>query len=88
MWRSRNKNKTNIILQSYPSSKFNVYSCECFVCHKEIVINTGVASVNIYSNEFEKLNSPHDLWPFKKDQHYNEKGYKLIGEILFDNLNL
>ena len=55
------------------------------------VINL-VKSLNIHiidiSNEFEKLNSPHDLWPFKKDQHYNEKGYKLIGEILFDNLNL
>ena len=35
------------------------------------------------SLEFEKLENPYQYWPFEKDGHYNENGYKFVAENLF-----
>ena len=35
------------------------------------------------SLEFEKLENPYQYWPFEREGHYNENGYKFVAENLF-----
>ena len=50
-----------------------------------LIKKKNIQLINI-KNFFDKFNDPLDLFPYRLSGHYNEKGYKLISEEIFDNL--
>jgi hypothetical protein len=52
----------------------------------QIVENLNIPIIDI--NElFEKHEDPLSLFPFRKRNHYNEKGYQLIAKTIFEKIN-
>ena len=50
-----------------------------------LIKKKNIQLINI-KNFFDKFNDPLDLFPYRLSGHYNEKGYKLISEEIFNNL--
>ena len=52
----------------------------------EILNRNKIQLIDI-SVEFEKYQNPIELFPLSRDAHYNEKGYKLVAEKIFKEIN-
>ena len=51
------------------------------------IINQHNVNLIDISNEFEKLENPYQYYPFERDGHYNEDGYRLIASVLYKYIN-
>jgi hypothetical protein len=47
------------------------------------IINQNNIDLIDISNEFEKLKNPYQYYPFERDGHYNEEGYRFIANVLY-----
>lgn len=47
------------------------------------IINLNNIDLIDISNEFEKLKNPYQYYPFERDGHYNEEGYRFIANVLY-----
>jgi len=52
----------------------------------QIVQNLNIPIIDINKELFEKHKDQLSLFPFRKLGHYNEKGYELIAETVFDKI--
>ena len=48
-----------------------------------MVENLNIRIVNVNKELFSKYDDPKSLYPFGKQGHYNEKGYKLLSKTIF-----
>ena len=52
---------------------------------KKIVENLNINFIDL-KEEFDKLDIPLDMWPFRMWGHYNNNGYKKIAEIILRDI--
>ena len=52
-----------------------------------MVENLNIPIIDINKELFIKYDDPISLFAFRKDGHYNEKGYQLVAETIFRKIN-
>ena len=52
----------------------------------KIVENLNIPIIDIHKELFEKHNDPLSLYPFRLRYHYNEPGYQLVSETIFNKI--
>jgi hypothetical protein len=50
---------------------------------KNIITNLDINFIDIDREVFQKQKEPIKLFPFERVGHYNEKGYKNVGEVIY-----
>ncbi len=53
----------------------------------KIVEGLGISIIDINKELFQNYDDKLSLFPFRQYGHYNEKGYKLIAETIFEKIN-
>ena len=51
-----------------------------------MVESLNIPLIDIHKKLFEKHNDPLSLFPFRKHGHYNELGYQLVSETIFNQI--
>ena len=54
---------------------------------KQILKELDIEIIDIHESVFKNQNDPLNLFPFRKYGHYNELGYKLVAEKIFEKIN-
>ena len=75
-----------IYLPSYESFFFNYKDSNKKIIEKIISKNINIKYLDI-TKVFKKKDNPFELFPFQKKGHYNEKGYRIVAEEIFNYLN-
>ena len=84
-----NKNNSKlyfVYLPEYTRFKTN-YDNKNYNLVKEIVNELNIPFIDIYKDVFEKEKNPLKLFPFELDNHYNQEGYKKVGEKIYKFTN-
>ncbi len=76
-----------VYLPEYPRYKKLFYNNNNLKKIEEIINEIGLSFINIDELVFKKNDNPLSLFPFKMHGHYNEKGYKIIANIIYSSLN-
>ena len=70
----------------YDNKKNSVYHRELKqVAH--VVESLNIPLIDVHKKLFEKHNDPLSLFPFRKNGHYNELGYQLVSETIFNKIH-
>jgi len=51
-----------------------------------LIEDLNIRYIDIHEEVFSKAENPLELFPFKMYGHYNEKGYKIVSNIIYKNL--
>ncbi len=54
---------------------------------KKIVNNLGIPFIDIHDKVFKKQKDPLIFFPFKRNGHYTEEGYKAISKVIFESIS-
>ena len=51
-----------------------------------LIEDLNIRYIDIHEEVFSNTENPLELFPFKMYGHYNEKGYKIVSNIIYKNL--
>ena len=81
---SENKSQLYFIyLPEYPRYKNN-YDNSNYLTVKKIVEDLDIEIIDIHEKVFSKHQNPLNLFPFGLSGHYNEEGYKKVGNTIYN----
>ena len=72
-----------IYLPEYPRYSNKNYSDQNYQKILKIIKKLDIQIIDVKKQVFDKMDNPLKLFPFGKDGHYNELGYRLIANEVF-----